>query len=405
MSLKLQRRGSAPAPVSVPARALVSSEEWRLESKKAGGKILPIRKEIALVEAGTGGSELVDYVLSSEAVDRPGDTIKASGWRDDNYAKNPVILFGHDYGSLPVGRMTGARAVDGARYVGKGVEFTPRDLYPFGHMVGGLVRGGYLPAGSVGFQPLKWAFNEERGGVDFLEQELLEFSVVPVPANPEALVAAKSAGIDVALLCGWAEKILDGGAKVLVPREQVEIIRKTLAPKSFQVARGMDDMEDEGEDESLSAEDFARQMVEHHKAALDMADAFLAGKPEDAVLVPIAEAILKTQAEEIATLEKWLDDNVAEGKAATPRTKDEDPLVSAVERLERALCRSTEAMLAHTQAVKAGHARPALHTSATPEVRREVVVNAPPGASADEIAAKVRRAMEQQLSAALGRMD
>ncbi len=44
---------------------------------------------------------------------------------------------------------------------------------------------------SVGFAPLKYAFTDDpqrRYGIDFLEQELLEFSIVTIPANPDALL-------------------------------------------------------------------------------------------------------------------------------------------------------------------------------------------------------------------------
>jgi phage head maturation protease len=59
-----------------------------------------------------------------------------------------------------------------------------------------LARGGFLAATSVGFRPLKWEYttDKERGaddwfpGIDFEEQELVEFSIVTVPANPEALM-------------------------------------------------------------------------------------------------------------------------------------------------------------------------------------------------------------------------
>ena len=62
-----------------------------------------------------------------------------------------------------------------------------------------LYAEGFLHAVSVGFRPLdwRWAAGEERAdGIDFQRQELLEFSCVPVPANPEALVAVRAKGID-----------------------------------------------------------------------------------------------------------------------------------------------------------------------------------------------------------------
>jgi HK97 family phage prohead protease len=66
-------------------------------------------------------------------------------------------------------------------------------------------------ATSVGFNPIKFAFTDDPQrcyGIDFLEQELLEFSCVPVPANADALIEARNAGVDVDQLLAWARGIL-----------------------------------------------------------------------------------------------------------------------------------------------------------------------------------------------------
>jgi hypothetical protein len=58
-----------------------------------------------------------------------------------------------------------------------------------------LVVDGFIAAGSVGFIPIEFNFssNPDRPmGIDFKRQELLEFSVVPVPANANALIEARS---------------------------------------------------------------------------------------------------------------------------------------------------------------------------------------------------------------------
>jgi len=89
-----------------------------------------------------------------------------------------------------------------------------------------------LNATSVGFKPKEWVFNEDRKGVDFKTQELLEFSVVPVPSNPEALIEARSAGIDLGPYKEWAEQVLeDSDPGIWLPRDQVEEIVKLLSVK------------------------------------------------------------------------------------------------------------------------------------------------------------------------------
>jgi hypothetical protein len=73
------------------------------------------------------------------------------------------------------------------------VEFASAETYPFAETVRRMVAGGFLSAASVGFKPLKYMYNEERRGVDIEESELLEWSIVPVPANPECLVQLSAA--------------------------------------------------------------------------------------------------------------------------------------------------------------------------------------------------------------------
>ena len=205
-------------------RNLVTLEEF----SKSPAKGVTLRKQYAAAvratqdddlpeDASKPGGRRVTFTLSTETVDRMGDTIAADGWDLENYRKNPVVLFAHNSQSPPVGKSLREWAKDGAL---SGVtEFVPRDLYPFGHMIGEMYGLDFMKAVSVGFDPTEFAMNEERAGqwgpgCDFKKQELLEYSCVPVPANPEALVAAKSAGIDMAPMREWLEKTIDG-----LPRE------------------------------------------------------------------------------------------------------------------------------------------------------------------------------------------
>ena len=142
-------------------------------------------------EAGAG--PLV-FVASTGEVDRHGDTVAPEGWRLDAYRDNPVVLWAHDYGEPAIGR---AEAVwsDG-RALRARLEFAPTE---FAGQVERLYRQGYQRGVSVGFRPLR--FEERRDpvngaflGIRFLEQELLEISAVPVPANGGALLAKETLG-------------------------------------------------------------------------------------------------------------------------------------------------------------------------------------------------------------------
>lgn len=216
---------------------LLDSGTWKA-TLRGEGKVCAVRKEL-VTEVGQT-AEGLSFILSTPSVDRHGDTVAQAGWKLDNYKKNPVVLFGHDQNSPPVGK-AGYVAVENGKLVAKAVQFTPKDLSPFGHMIGEMYRQGFMNAVSVGFLPAKFKENEERGGLamDFEEQELLEFSAVPVPANPEALQGAKSAGIEVGPLVQWAMKILDtkDGTQT-VQRTMAERVYKSLnTRKSFSMSK------------------------------------------------------------------------------------------------------------------------------------------------------------------------
>lgn len=157
---------------------------------------------------------VIRMAITTERIDRYEDTIALDGWDLTAYRRNPVVLWAHDYSMLPVGRAEHLAieeiTIDGApvRAMVADIVFTPRGMHPFNDVVYEMLAGGFLNASSVGFRPLEWSFDEERFGVNFLRQELLEFSVVPVPANGDAIAQSRSAGIDIAPIEAWAEQAL-----------------------------------------------------------------------------------------------------------------------------------------------------------------------------------------------------
>lgn len=147
----------------------------------------------AEVKAGDPAKREMQFTISTESVDRMGDTIKADGWELDAFRKNPVVLWAHDNQSLPIGKATRVWIEDGK--LKATAEFTPEGMAKFNDTIFEMLKGGFLNAVSVGFMPKDWKFTEDanrRFGIDFLKQELMEFSVVSVPANPEALIDEKA---------------------------------------------------------------------------------------------------------------------------------------------------------------------------------------------------------------------
>jgi uncharacterized protein len=127
----------------------------------------------------------INFIISTKSVDRSGDRVLGP-WDLTNFKKNPVVLWAHQYNSLPVARCTSIEVQNG-QLVAR-AEFMNKDLSPMADQVFELYKQGFLKATSVGFQPIDAPVRNSFGGVDFGNVELLEFSCVPVPANAEALM-------------------------------------------------------------------------------------------------------------------------------------------------------------------------------------------------------------------------
>ena len=134
--------------------------------------------------------EKVSFVASSATPDRYGDIIDQKGWILDNYKKNPVVLLNHDSNQLPIGK--------GNVYIRNDqltidVEFDSED--PRAKEVERKAKKGFMNAVSVGFRPLESKSRSElpsdnkyygQRGMYYSKAELLEVSIVTIPANGEA---------------------------------------------------------------------------------------------------------------------------------------------------------------------------------------------------------------------------
>jgi len=138
------------------------------------------------VEAGQG----MPWTLSTFDLDRFGERIDPHGWDFKRYMENPVIEWAHRYDIPAIGKMEGL-AIDDKGLHGL-VFFNDKSYDPFGWAIGQRVKAGVIRAGSVGFRVMEIEIpskDDSRDGTSliFRKQELLEFSICNVPANPFAL--------------------------------------------------------------------------------------------------------------------------------------------------------------------------------------------------------------------------
>ena len=134
---------------------------------------------------------LTAVVGSTAAVDRYGEIVDQASWDLKNYKKNPVILWAHNL-SFGEDRPPIGRAVNVGIKAGKlvfDIQFDMAD--PFAADIFRKYKEKFLNAFSVGFMPhrVERVDDDSQPNLRAIlkDNELLELSAVPVPANPEAL--------------------------------------------------------------------------------------------------------------------------------------------------------------------------------------------------------------------------
>lgn len=155
------------------------------ETKLAYGRAQLDRTKLA-------ANEPLTFVASSEGLNRHGFSLRAEGWRLDNYNANPVVLWMHDAWMPPIAQ---GRAVSkNGQVLLEAVTFDQED--ELARAVESKYRRGFLSAVSVGFsfaeedgEPLLdwWRLSGEKIR-DELFYDLEEVSAVTVPADPRAVI-------------------------------------------------------------------------------------------------------------------------------------------------------------------------------------------------------------------------
>lgn len=138
------------------------------------------------------GEGKLEAIISTDDIDRHGEIVDINGIDIKNYEKNPVVMWAHDYSLPPIGKtLSLTKEKIGKKMVLKTVMEFATGVSDLAREVYNLYKGGFMNAFSIGFIPL-----DEEGNT-YTKSELLEYSAVPIPANPNALLLAKAKGIDI----------------------------------------------------------------------------------------------------------------------------------------------------------------------------------------------------------------
>ncbi|WP_035647346.1 hypothetical protein [Flavobacterium sp. ASV13] len=134
-----------------------------------------------------------EFVISTEAVDSYDTIFKIDGWDLKRYQNNPIVAYGHRTWSDNPDMILGTSEVwvEGEQLIGK-VRFESEETNPTAEKIWKKVKEGTLRMASVGANPLEWrmgiaADGENPGVLYFTRTELLEWSIVPLGSNPDAL--------------------------------------------------------------------------------------------------------------------------------------------------------------------------------------------------------------------------
>tara|TARA_Y100000310_G_scaffold321710_1_gene379715 strand:+ start:324 stop:1214 length:891 start_codon:yes stop_codon:yes gene_type:complete len=139
-------------------------------------------------------------LISTKDVDRDNEILLPRGADLTYYKQNPQVLWAHQYNVPPIGRAVWVKK--------KSEGLLAKTIYAATDLateIWELVKGGFLPARSVGFIPIEShepdekelrKYPERTGARRVIDKwELLEYSVVPVPSNRQALQTAMAKGL------------------------------------------------------------------------------------------------------------------------------------------------------------------------------------------------------------------
>lgn len=147
-------------------------------------------------------NRIAEYIISSDVKDRMEEIVEQS-WQLENYRANPIVLWGHNpsIAQNVLGKCIEIRqySEDGVNYTAGKVQFAKEGTHENVDTVWSLVEQDILRTVSVGFIPhtFKTISSDDDGREDttvLADNELLEFSIVPIPANPTAVALAYGDG-------------------------------------------------------------------------------------------------------------------------------------------------------------------------------------------------------------------
>lgn len=132
------------------------------------------------------GDGVFEATITTSNVDRSNEVIATSGIDTATWeATGMPVMYGHDYSGLPIGKGISFRKFNN-KMTSK-FQLAVAE-YDFAGTVAKLIKGGYLNSVSIGGVVREWSEDFKT----IMKMEMVEFSVVPIPANADAVITARS---------------------------------------------------------------------------------------------------------------------------------------------------------------------------------------------------------------------
>ena len=262
--------------------ALKSYEETKMN------KIFKLDSSIKSIEEVDGELKIAGYA-STDSVDRDSDRILSTAWTRGglkNYENNPILLFNHDY-NRPIGRVLEISTDRRGLKIKGIISKSAGDVY-------NLVKEGVLSTFSVGFLVKDADYDKSVDGLIVKDAELLEVSVVSVPANQDATFSLAKSFDSQDDYLNFKKQFINGDANMAATEGARDASRKVK----------MDDNTQDMINKAVASALAASQKASDEKVAKEAAEKAASEALEKKVAEAAAKVIATSEERIAAELEK-----------------------------------------------------------------------------------------------------
>lgn len=195
--------------------AAPTAEDKRLVLKRFGAPVLAVKNT-------KDADRTLTFAITTMTVDRDGEVVVPMGGRFDEFKENPVVLFAHNAKDFPIAVCLDLTKSE--REVEALTRFAGLDQHhDVAERAYRMYRDGFMRAVSIGFLPVTVSTDkilQGQTGLAYMVWNLFEFSCVPIPSNPQALMRLSKA---FSLPNGATEKdLLD--AIIVTPKTWLDVV-------------------------------------------------------------------------------------------------------------------------------------------------------------------------------------